>query len=139
MIYYINYINYINYKDKTYTATATMNRVPPIDGLDYDYDSVEEEYEILLFSQEPAGEGDFYLFKTFKNGTAMGDTLRHTEFVEDEAAFEAIKSSALRVGDVKTFQGFILDVPAGVDVNQYNTVLVWCEAFGEFITAGKYR
>ena len=62
-----------------------------------------------------------------------------TEFVEDEAGFEAIKSSALRVGDVKTFQGFILDVPEGVDVNQYNTVLVWCEAFGEFITAGQYR
>ena len=62
-----------------------------------------------------------------------------TEFVEDEAGFEAIKASAVRVGDVKTFQGFILDVPAGIDVSQYTTVLVWCEAFGEFITAGKYR
>ena len=61
------------------------------------------------------------------------------EFVEDEAGFEAIKASSYRVGDVKTFQGFILDVPADVDVNQFNTVLVWCEAFGEFITAGKYR
>ena len=26
-----------------------------------------------------------------------------------------------------------------VDVAAYTTVLVWCEAFSEFITAGKYR
>lgn len=33
----------------------------------------------------------------------------------------------LREIDVKTFQGCILDVPEGVDVNQYTMVLVWCE------------
>lgn len=60
-------------------------------------------------------------------------------FVEDEAQFEAAKGDAVRIGDVKTFSGFILDVPEGVDVSQYNTVLVWCESFGEFITAAKYR
>lgn len=61
------------------------------------------------------------------------------EFVEDEAGFEAIRERALRVGDIKTFNGFIVTLPEGTDIEAYDTVLVWCEAFGEFITAAKYR
>ncbi|MEN0002276.1 MAG: DM13 domain-containing protein [Pseudomonadota bacterium] len=60
-------------------------------------------------------------------------------FVEDEAGFEAIKDQSLRVGDIKTFDGFIVDLPADANIEAYNTVLVWCEAFGEFITAAQYR
>lgn len=61
------------------------------------------------------------------------------EYVETEAGFEAIKDSALQLGDIKTFDGFILPVPEGTDLTAYTTVLIWCEAFGEFITAGQYR
>ncbi len=60
-------------------------------------------------------------------------------FVEHEDEFEPIKANAALIGDVKTFDGFILDVPAGVDIEDYTTVIVWCEAFSEFITAGRYR
>lgn len=60
-------------------------------------------------------------------------------FVEDEEQFELAKNEAVQIGDVDTFDGFIVDVPAGIDVNAYTTVLVWCEAFDEFITAAKYR
>lgn len=60
-------------------------------------------------------------------------------FVEDEASFLAVKDQSMQIGDVKTFDGFIIDIPAGVDVTAYNTVLVWCESFSEFITAAKYR
>ena len=60
-------------------------------------------------------------------------------FVEDEQQFNAAKASAARIGDVKTFSGFIIDVPAGVDINAYDTVVVWCETFQEFITAARYR
>jgi hypothetical protein len=62
-----------------------------------------------------------------------------TEFVEHEDEFEPIKADAVLIGAVKSFSGFILDVPAGVDISAYTTVVVWCEAFGEFITAGQYR
>tara|TARA_R110000787_G_scaffold221535_2_gene330272 strand:+ start:10843 stop:11310 length:468 start_codon:yes stop_codon:yes gene_type:complete len=62
-----------------------------------------------------------------------------SEFVEDEAGFMALKDSAVVVGDVKTFDGFLVDVPAGIDVNAFTTVVVWCESFGEFITAAKYK
>jgi hypothetical protein len=61
------------------------------------------------------------------------------EFVEDEEQFEAVRSSAIRLGDIKTFDGFLVDVPPDVDVAAYTTVLVWCETFGEFITAARYR
>ena len=60
-------------------------------------------------------------------------------FVEHEDEFNPVKSDAVYIGDVKSFEGFILDMPEGVDASQYTTVVVWCEAFGEFITAAKYR
>ncbi|MGX9355524.1 DM13 domain-containing protein [Roseobacteraceae bacterium S113] len=62
-----------------------------------------------------------------------------TDFVEHEDEFNPIKDSAALVGDVKTFGGFLLDVPAGVDVSAYTTLVVWCESFGEFITSAKYQ
>lgn len=61
------------------------------------------------------------------------------EFVEDEAEFLAVRDTAQRLGDIKTFDGFLVDVPSTVDIEAYTTVLVWCETFGEFISAAKYR
>ena len=61
------------------------------------------------------------------------------EFVENEAQFLQVKARSVRVGDIQTFENFIVPVPTGVDVAQYNTVLVWCETFSEFISAAKYR
>lgn len=61
------------------------------------------------------------------------------EFVEDEEQFLRIKGDARLIGDVKTFDGFLVDVPQDVDVGAYSTVVVWCEAFSEFITAAQYQ
>ena len=61
------------------------------------------------------------------------------EFVEDEDEFWAVKDRSTVIGPVKTFDGVMLGIPDGVDVTQFNTVLIWCEAFGEFITAAQYR
>lgn len=61
------------------------------------------------------------------------------EFVETEADFRRLKESMVRVGDVKTFDNFLVAVPQGVDPSRYNTVIVWCESFSQFITAAKYR
>lgn len=61
------------------------------------------------------------------------------EFVETEAEFERLKPAMVRVGDIKTFENFIVSVPDGIDINRYNTVIVWCESFGEFITAASYK
>lgn len=61
------------------------------------------------------------------------------EFVETEADFKSLKPQMVRVGDVKTFENFIVDVPPAIDVTRYAAVIVWCETFQQFITAAKYR
>ncbi|MCG7884098.1 MAG: DM13 domain-containing protein, partial [Candidatus Thiodiazotropha endolucinida] len=50
-----------------------------------------------------------------------------------------LKAAMVRVGDVKTFENFAVNVPAGIDPSSYNSVIVWCESFGEFITSAMYR
>jgi hypothetical protein len=45
----------------------------------------------------------------------------------------------LRVGDVNTFNKFVVSVSPSIDVSQYNTVIIWCETFSEFITSVQYR
>ena len=60
-------------------------------------------------------------------------------FVETEVEFNRLKKSMVRVGDVKTFENFVVAVPAGIELEKYSAVIVWCETFGQFITAAKYR
>jgi hypothetical protein len=61
------------------------------------------------------------------------------EFVETEADFARLKPRMIRVGDVRTFENFVIEVPPAVDVSAYSTVIVWCETFSQFITAARYR
>lgn len=61
------------------------------------------------------------------------------EFVETEADFLRTRPRMVRIGDVRTFENFLVPMPVGVDPARYNTVVVWCESFGQFITAAKYR
>ncbi len=60
------------------------------------------------------------------------------QFVEHEDEFLPIKSQARLIGNVTSFDGFILDVPEGLDLSRYSSVVIWCEAFGEFITAAQF-
>lgn len=61
------------------------------------------------------------------------------EFVETEADFVRLKPRMVRVGDVKTFENFVVAVPDSIDPGRFDTVIVWCESFGQFISAAKYR
>ena len=61
------------------------------------------------------------------------------EYLETEADFNRLKPRMVRVGDVKTFENFVVAVPREIDVSRYNTVVVWCETFGQFISAAQYR
>jgi hypothetical protein len=45
----------------------------------------------------------------------------------------------VRIGDVRTFENFIVPVPESVDPARYNTVIVWCESFAQFITSARYQ
>ncbi|WP_217696635.1 DM13 domain-containing protein [Photobacterium proteolyticum] len=61
------------------------------------------------------------------------------QFVETEADFNRLKSSMVKVGEVKTFSSFMVPLDSSIDPAQYTTVIVWCETFGEFITAAQYQ
>ena len=61
------------------------------------------------------------------------------EFVETEAEFERLKGRMVQVGEVKTFENFVVPMSPAIDPAAYDSVIVWCESFGEFITAAKYR
>ncbi len=61
------------------------------------------------------------------------------KFVETEADFKRLKTDMALVNDVKTFENFSVTVPPGIDPAKYNTVIVWCETFAEFITSAQYR
>jgi hypothetical protein len=61
------------------------------------------------------------------------------EYVETKEDFLRIKPRARRVGDIKTFENFIVPLPEAFDPAQFNTVVVWCETFSMFISAAKYR
>ena len=60
-------------------------------------------------------------------------------YLETEAEFNALKPEMARIGDVKTFDNFVVPVPSSIDINDYTTVIIWCETFGEFITSAQYR
>ena len=61
------------------------------------------------------------------------------EFVETEADFQRLKPTLVRVGDVRTLENFVVNIPEGINPADHTTVIVWCESFGQFITAAQYR
>jgi len=61
------------------------------------------------------------------------------EFVDTEASFNGLKSKMVQVGDVKTFKNFVVSVPESINPDEFNSVILWCESFGEFISAAKYK
>ena len=60
-------------------------------------------------------------------------------FVETRDEFERLKPQMVRIADIKTFRNFLVPVPESVDPRRYNTVVVWCETFGQFISAAQYQ
>ena len=61
------------------------------------------------------------------------------QFVETEADFLRLKSSMVKVGDVRTFDRFILPLSEQIELARFNSVIIWCESFGQFISAARYR
>ena len=60
-------------------------------------------------------------------------------FVETEEDFNRLKSEMVRVGDVNTFENFLVPVPESIDPAAYKAVVVWCESFGQIITDAEYQ
>lgn len=91
------------------------------------------------------GEGDVYIHPdrvAFRGALAPGPDYRlyfSPEFLETEAEFLDRKNAMVEAGPVRTFDNFLVPLPEGLDPEDYRAVIVWCEAFGQFITAARYR
>ena len=91
------------------------------------------------------GEGTLFIGPdsiAFEGRLAPGPDYRlylSPKFVETEAEFESLKSDMVQVGLVQTFENFMVAVPESVDPAEYNAAIVWCESFGQFITAAAYQ
>ncbi|MCM8557418.1 DM13 domain-containing protein [Sphingomicrobium sediminis] len=109
----------------TYSAELTRD-LRGSDRLHWGEGKISITEDAISHQGELAPGPDYYVYLT-------------RDFVEHEDEFLAVKDEAFRVGMVRSFDGFILDLPEGIDLEEYTTVVIWCESFGEFITAGQYR
>lgn len=91
------------------------------------------------------GEGEVFIHDdrvAFEGTLAPGPDYRlyfAPAFVETEAAFLAQRTEMVDAGPVRTFENFIVPLDDDIDPADYTTVIVWCESFSQFITAGQYR
>ena len=59
------------------------------------------------------------------------------QYADDEESFLRIKNRSLQVASIKGFKDFSYPIPSGIDIDDYRAVVIWCERFSEFITAGR--
>ncbi|APP07231.1 DM13 domain-containing protein [Vibrio harveyi] len=91
------------------------------------------------------GEGDLWVTEdtiVFQGELAPGPDYKlylSPTFVETEADFNRLKSQMVKVGEVKTFDRFMVTLPQDLPLDNYTSVIVWCETFGEFITSAQLK
>ena len=91
------------------------------------------------------GEGMLFIGSdniAFEGRLAPGPDYRlylSPKFIETEAEFESLKPDMVQVGLVQTFENFMVAVPESIDPADFNAAIVWCESFGQFITAAAYQ
>ncbi|MGF1755077.1 DM13 domain-containing protein [Vibrio makurazakiensis] len=112
-------------ENAVYTGTFSKDRADS-DFLHWGEGVVSVSEEAVVFEGELAPGPDYKVYLSPK-------------YIETEDAFNQSKSQMFLAGDVKTFDRFNVALPSGLDINQYNTVVIWCETFGQFITSAKIQ
>ncbi|MBY5993110.1 DM13 domain-containing protein [Ferrimonas balearica] len=91
------------------------------------------------------GEGAIWLDEhqvAFQGAMAPGPAYRlylSPQFVETEVDFLHLRDEMAYVGEIRSFDAFMLDLPQGVDPADYGTAVIWCEAFDQFISSARYQ
>ena len=99
---------------------------PGSDFLHWGEGSLSVGKAFIVFQGELAPGPDYHLYLS-------------PVMIEDEMDFNANRSELRYVGDIDTFGDFILPVPGGTDIDDYMSVVIWCDSFDEFISSAKYR
>jgi len=91
------------------------------------------------------GDGNFSISKnqvSFMGSLAPGPDYQlylTRELALTEQEFLLIKDQSAKIGAVLTFDNFILDLPENINPANFKAIIIWCETFGEFITAASYQ
>ncbi len=99
-----------------------------------------KDSDLFHWGEGKVSVGNEYI--TLKGKLAPGPDYKlylSEEFVETEDDFNRLKTTMALVGDVNTFDNFKVKVSPNIDISKYNTVIIWCETFNQFITSAKYR
>lgn len=86
--------------------------------------SIGNQYIVFQGSLAPGPDYKMYLSPTF---------------VETEKGFKKLKPLMVELSDVKGFSNNIIPIPNTILVDNFNTVVIWCESFDEFITAAQFK
>jgi hypothetical protein len=91
------------------------------------------------------GEGTLYLSPgkvTLDGEVSPGPDYRlylTPKFVDSKAGFLEIKDQSLQVVRIKGFENFAYPIDDNIDFSRYDSVVIWCERFSMFITAGRLK
>lgn len=113
-------------KGQALFTTEFVRDLPGSDGLHWGEGRVDIAPRSLSFEGKLAPGPDYRLYFS-------------PQMVVDETSFLAAKASMRMAGSIRRFEDFTLELPLDLDPADYRAVVVWCETFGEFITAGAYR
>ena len=112
--------------DKAIFTTQFKKDLPGSDFLHWGEGELSISARRVSFNGELAPGPDYRLYLT-------------PQLALNEQEFLAMKGDSAYVGNVSTFDNFILSVPENINPTKFTAVVVWCETFGEFITAASYQ
>lgn len=73
-----SYTLYVVYNNETFQASSKAGRVPPVDSITLEFDEgegiIDDAYRAQFWATDPAGTGDTYWIKSYKNGTLLNKT-----------------------------------------------------------------
>lgn len=78
------------WNNEDFAASAYLDTVPMIDSiaqewhLEPDWEPEDEHLDLFLYTQELPGLGNHYMWRIFRNGESLRDTLTEITFVEDD-------------------------------------------------------
>ncbi|KTF16639.1 DM13 domain-containing protein [Pseudoalteromonas sp. H105] len=103
-----------------------IKNLPGSDAFHYGVGDVRLTSDLISFEGKLSPGPDYHVYLA-------------NRFIDNEADFLAYKGTFTRVASVNTFDNFLVKIPQDVDIKKFNTVIVWCESFDEFISAAKYQ
>lgn len=87
-----SYTLYVIYNNETFQASCKAGRVPAVDSVTMEFEEgegfIDDMYRAQFWATDPAGKGDTYWIKSYKNGTLLNKTS------EINIAYDAGMSSA---------------------------------------------